>query len=300
MAAAKIPQNTHPEKIIIKEAVENIRRFISDQSTYYNCVSAWSSIGLMGIDVAALQDKLDSDLALLRRAFNQRILYFRQLQEISDSVTDVEWEEPTLAMALQASLTERATLETKMNTTRARQRYLDNLVDNHDGLDSDEDDRVCILCRCDFTRGYITQWYETLFLFLRRISSLRRPCFCGRQRPCILRSEFSSSCIFEDFYSLLSRCVWEPGFYAKRVKHALSVGKIEKLQIRLPLTFTTVLLLTLTLCNVSPLTLSIWNHLPRNPKLVNQPPNQAERLHIMPLVFNCRVIYDHWRLIVLG
>ena len=102
------------------------------------------------------------------------------------------------------------------------------------------------------------------------------------------------------FCSLLSRCVWEPGFYAKRVKHALSVGKIEKLQIRLPLTFTAVLLLTLTLCNVSPLTLSIWNHLPRNPKLVNQPPNQAEWLYITPLVFNCRVIYDHWRLIVLG
>ena len=51
-----------------------------------------------------------------------------------------------------------------MNTTRARQHYLDNLVDNHDELDSDEDDRVCILCRCDFTRGYITQWYETVFI----------------------------------------------------------------------------------------------------------------------------------------
>jgi transcription termination factor NusB len=36
MAAAKILQNTHPEKIIIKEAVETIRRFISDQSTYSN------------------------------------------------------------------------------------------------------------------------------------------------------------------------------------------------------------------------------------------------------------------------
>jgi len=41
--------------------------------------------------------------------------------------------------------------------TRARQRYLDNLVNNHDELDSDEDDRACILCRCDFNRGYITQ-----------------------------------------------------------------------------------------------------------------------------------------------
>ena len=35
MAAAKILQNTHPEKIIIKEAVETIRRFMSEQSTYY-------------------------------------------------------------------------------------------------------------------------------------------------------------------------------------------------------------------------------------------------------------------------
>lgn len=164
MAAAKITQNTHPEKIIIKEAVESIRRFISNQSTYNKYISL--SLGLMGIHVAALQDKLDGDLALLRRAFNQRILYFRQLQEISDSVTDAVWEEATVAMALQASLDERKTLETKMNTTRARQRYLDNLVNNHDGLESDEDDRACILCRCDFTRGFITQWYATFIPLL--------------------------------------------------------------------------------------------------------------------------------------
>jgi E3 ubiquitin-protein ligase SHPRH len=164
MAAAKIPQNTHPEKIIIKEAVENIRRFISDQSMY----NSLSVLNLTNICAATLQDKLDGDLALLRKAFNQRILYFRQLQEISDSVTDAVWEEATIAMALQASLTERTVLETKMNMTRARQRYLDNLV-NHEELESDEDDRACILCRCDFTRGFITQWYATLFL--RRIPS---------------------------------------------------------------------------------------------------------------------------------
>ena len=118
----------------------------------------------MNIHTAALQDKLDSDLALLRKAFNQRILYFRQLQEISDSVTDAVWEEATIALALEASLTERTVLETKINTTRARQRYLENLVNNHDDLEPDEDDdKACILCRCDFTRGFITQWYATLF-----------------------------------------------------------------------------------------------------------------------------------------
>ena len=93
----------------------------------------------MGNHVATLQDRLDGDLVLLRRAFNQGVLYFRQLQETSDSVTDAEWEEATVAMALQASLTETTTLETKMNTTQARRRYLDNLVNNHDELDRDED-----------------------------------------------------------------------------------------------------------------------------------------------------------------
>ena len=73
----------------------------------------------MGVNVAALQDKLDGDLALLRRAFNQRILYFRQLQEISDSVTDIEWEEPTLAMALQASLTESDTGDQNEHDSRS-------------------------------------------------------------------------------------------------------------------------------------------------------------------------------------
>ena len=42
--------------------------------------------------IAALHDRLEADLTLLRKSFNQRILYFGHLQEISDSVADVEWD----------------------------------------------------------------------------------------------------------------------------------------------------------------------------------------------------------------
>jgi E3 ubiquitin-protein ligase SHPRH len=105
-----------------------------------------------------LHEKLEADLALLRKAFNQRILYFRQLQEISDSVADVEWEEESVAAAIQVCVTDKASLDAKMNTTRARQRYLENLSQTQDSDDIDEDDKACILCRCDFNRGYITQW----------------------------------------------------------------------------------------------------------------------------------------------
>lgn len=108
-----------------------------------------------------LHDKLDADLVLIRKAFNERILYFRQLQEISDSVADVQWEEPTLEMAIEDCIEERTELEGKINTNRARHRYLVNLVDNK-GVTTDDDDddeeSICILCRCDFLRGFITQW----------------------------------------------------------------------------------------------------------------------------------------------
>jgi len=85
------------------------------------------------------------------------VLYFRQLQEISDSVIDVEWDQPSIEIALQDCFTEKAGLELKINTTRARQRYLENLSQMKDDEDF-EDDQACILCRCDFIRGFITHW----------------------------------------------------------------------------------------------------------------------------------------------
>lgn len=106
----------------------------------------------------SLHDKLEADLVLLRKAFNQRIVYFRQLQEISDSVAEVEWEEQNITVAIEVCQMEKFDLDTKMNTTRARQRYLENLAENNNIADDDEDDKTCILCRCDFARGFITQW----------------------------------------------------------------------------------------------------------------------------------------------
>ncbi|KAJ6591817.1 SNF2 family N-terminal domain-containing protein [Mycena vulgaris] len=123
-----------PEKTTLKSAIADLRKFITDQ----------------GI----LMDKLDSDLALYRKAFNQRILYFRQLQEISDSVSDAVFEN-TAAQALQECATEQRDLAAKINHNRARQRYLDHLSKNK-SAEPDEDEETCILCKCDFIRGFIT------------------------------------------------------------------------------------------------------------------------------------------------
>jgi E3 ubiquitin-protein ligase SHPRH len=131
---------------------------------------------------ATLFDKLERDLALIRRAFNQRVLYFRQLQEISDSVGDAEWDQPTIEIALQDCVTEKTGLELKINTTRARQRYLENLAYGKNDEDND-DDQTCILCRCDFVRGFITHWYVgsmiSVFLVMKIIFSAHVFCEVG-------------------------------------------------------------------------------------------------------------------------
>ncbi|KAF6756271.1 SNF2 family N-terminal domain-containing protein [Ephemerocybe angulata] len=130
-----------PEKAIVKKAVADIRTLMTSQSQ--------------------LHDKLDADLILIRRAFNERILYFRQLQEISDSVADVEWDQDSLADAIQECQQERADVDAKINTSWARHRYLENLVQNKGAVTGGDDDgdeeNTCILCRCDFVRGFITQ-----------------------------------------------------------------------------------------------------------------------------------------------
>jgi E3 ubiquitin-protein ligase SHPRH len=73
-------------------------------------------------------------------------------------VAEVTWESG-LSEAIQAAKAEQYELEAKINTSRARQRYLDHLSKNKEEGTIDEDDETCILCQCEFNRGFMTQWY---------------------------------------------------------------------------------------------------------------------------------------------
>ena len=71
--------------------------------------------------------------------------YFRQLQELSDSVRDVEWEGP-LTDAVNKTHEDEELFEREIIKLQARQRYLKNLAENEDEdeeEDSDEEDEVC-------------------------------------------------------------------------------------------------------------------------------------------------------------
>ena len=120
-------------------------------------------------------DKLQTDLGRLRKAFNERIQYvvassqpyyllirfvcryFRQLQELSDTVADAVWD-GSVEAAIQENNAEAASLEVKIATGKTRQRYLDYLAKSQ-GEGGMEEEEACILCKCEFERGYITQWY---------------------------------------------------------------------------------------------------------------------------------------------
>ncbi|EJD05157.1 uncharacterized protein FOMMEDRAFT_81201 [Fomitiporia mediterranea MF3/22] len=122
-----------PEKIIAKQWITNLKLIMKEQSFFH--------------------EKLDADLAPLRKAFNDRIQYFRQLQELSDSVRDVDWE-GSIDDAIEKTHVDEDTTDKNINERRARQRYLRNLTENEG---DEEDEKCCILCRCEFVRGFMTQ-----------------------------------------------------------------------------------------------------------------------------------------------
>ena len=50
----------------------------------------------------------------------------------------------------------------KVNTGKARHRYLEHLAKSQGEGTMDSEEETCILCKCNFERGYITQWYASL------------------------------------------------------------------------------------------------------------------------------------------
>ncbi|KAF5381839.1 hypothetical protein D9757_008356 [Collybiopsis confluens] len=132
-ALSRTPERD-PERPLLLAAIADVRKLIATQQT--------------------IMDKMTADLALFRKAFNQRVLYFRQLQEISDSVAEVEFEGPR-SDAQASSEQEIKDLDAKLVATRAHQRYLDHLVKSNEDDEMDEDEKCCILCRCEFERGFI-------------------------------------------------------------------------------------------------------------------------------------------------
>lgn len=170
--AAKIAKEDDPEKIIAKEGASDLRRLMAEQCKvflppYLNGSypklqrGLWINCKLIShfsgrhSTIASRESGVLYVFIFVSQAFCS---YFRQLQELSDTVAEATWEGPVVE-AITRVENERAELDVKINTGRARQRYLEHLAKSQEEGTMDEDDECCILCKCEFTRGYITQWF---------------------------------------------------------------------------------------------------------------------------------------------
>ncbi|KAJ8596441.1 hypothetical protein M405DRAFT_856497 [Rhizopogon salebrosus TDB-379] len=108
--AARIASTKDLEKIVARDGANSLRTLTAQQVT--------------------LTDKLDADLGQLRKVQ-------RTHPEISDTVTEVVWD-GTAFLAMEECDAERRELEDKINTSRARQRYLDHIAKTKDGVNDEE------------------------------------------------------------------------------------------------------------------------------------------------------------------
>ena len=72
---------------------------------------------------------------------------------------EATWDpEDTVDIALARIAREQADMQKKIDTGHARQRYLGHLAQSRNEDVIEEEEQCCVLCRCEFVRGYITQW----------------------------------------------------------------------------------------------------------------------------------------------
>ncbi|KAI1776080.1 SNF2 family N-terminal domain-containing protein [Hypoxylon cercidicola] len=94
---------------------------------------------------------LERELDAFTTAMNARVVYYRQLQAVSDTVDPLNMEEVgNVYWALKGLLANEQVLQKKIAVARPNHRYLLHLKER--GADAD----ICIICQCPFTLGVLT------------------------------------------------------------------------------------------------------------------------------------------------
>ncbi|KAL8673717.1 MAG: hypothetical protein Q9168_001878 [Polycauliona sp. 1 TL-2023] len=117
--------------------------------------TALDAIQTLSVQYSKTALALEREVELLTNIMNARLEYYRQLQQISDTVAPLEEELDDLALA--AALTEADTAErtihAKIAGLRSTARYLDHLRTENDPK---QVSRLCIICQQSFEVGVLT------------------------------------------------------------------------------------------------------------------------------------------------
>ncbi|KAJ5961060.1 Zinc finger RING-type [Penicillium vulpinum] len=112
--------------------------------------------GQMIAEQLKVSHKLSREVEMFRDTMNNRLEYYRHLQQISDTVAPYDEEnagKPLDEAAFTSRLEQEESLESRIATLKSKARYLIHLKDD-DG--SDNNVRECIICQSTFEVGVLT------------------------------------------------------------------------------------------------------------------------------------------------
>ncbi|PWY76366.1 hypothetical protein BO94DRAFT_588688 [Aspergillus sclerotioniger CBS 115572] len=110
----------------------------------------------MSIEQSKAVSGLEREVEMFRDTMNNRLEYYRQLQQISDTVAPYDEEsvgKPLDEVLFTSKLGKESVVDGKISALRAKRRYLIHLRDESG---SDDSSRICVICQSGFEVGVLT------------------------------------------------------------------------------------------------------------------------------------------------
>ncbi|GAB1195334.1 hypothetical protein APSETT444_004592 [Aspergillus pseudonomiae] len=110
----------------------------------------------MASEQAKVAANMEKEVEMFRDTMNNRLEYYRQLQQISDTVAPYDEEsagKPLDEALFSAKLKQEETIDEKISALRAKHRYLIHLRDESG---SDDSSKICVICQSGFEVGVLT------------------------------------------------------------------------------------------------------------------------------------------------
>ncbi|KAL5042289.1 hypothetical protein BDW71DRAFT_190308 [Aspergillus fruticulosus] len=110
----------------------------------------------MSTEQTKIASNLEKEVEMFRDTMNNRLEYYRQLQQISDTVAPYDEEsagKPLDRELFAEKLEQEKAMDGKISSLKAKGRYLIHLRDDSS---PDESSKICIICQCSFEIGVLT------------------------------------------------------------------------------------------------------------------------------------------------
>ncbi|BGP51473.1 hypothetical protein JCM10450v2_007415 [Rhodotorula kratochvilovae] len=183
---AKGEDNEFAEVIPLRQLIKQLKEAAERSHTQHEIAILDRERNRIAQNLGTLEkvgDRLRAELSDLTKAFNVRLTYFANLQQISDEVADPDmgsknWRGLLIEMEelRQEELDQKASIDSK----QSRRRYLENL--NSPDERDDEEETTCPICADTFEKGVLTNCgHLTCAKCFRAWSSVKRSCALCKQ-----------------------------------------------------------------------------------------------------------------------